>query len=171
VLRGVSQPTFQSVTFGGASPVYHRELGGKDEGGDGTVYRGSAGFGSDTPSPLAQKHGQLASSKEAIVFIREMLIGDVGPPLGEAESPLGFDAPDVVSIGVEFTITITADARTDTGCVVLDAESKQLIDDQAAYVGDDGIADVRVTIDVPGLYWIEVKAGGSSPIRETVLAA
>jgi pimeloyl-ACP methyl ester carboxylesterase len=167
VLRGISQATLQGLTVNGSDVSFHHELEGIDEQGDGTVYRRAAVHRGTTPSPLSQKHHQLAASAEAIAFVKDMLLGTGGPPLGRTE--LGLDAPELVNAGHEFAIDVTAVEPADVGCRVLDMDTGALVIERAVAAGGDEPAKVRLTVWHPGLYQIEAKAGGAHPVSDMLL--
>jgi pimeloyl-ACP methyl ester carboxylesterase len=166
VLRGVSQPTLQGVTLDGASARFHRELEGVAHKGDGTVYRAAAVHRGDTPSPLSQTHGQLASSDDAIAFVKDMLLGTSAATLGESE--LGFIAPDVASAGSEFQIELCSERPADVDCRGYDLEHGTLVFEHHVVIRDAPVA-VKMNVPLPGLYRIEASAGGSEPVNDTLL--
>ena len=167
LLRGVFQPTLQSVSLNGSGVAYHADREGVDEAGDGTVFRGAAGFGGLACVPLPQSHGQLASSDEAIAFVFDVLAGGLGPPLGAGEMPFGLDAPDVVAAGVAFEVAIIAPDGAQVACRATDAQTGLPADEHLVVGGR--VEAVEMTLRLPGLYWVEVETGGASATKKMTL--
>ena len=178
-VAGAHQPTVQALTIGAGTVNGHRytiqpPVAGvrrvADLGGDGTVPRDSAQLPGYPAMPLAQSHGALAASSEAIVIVRDMLVGSrTGPWQGAGG--LGLDVPDVVAAGRPFTAVITGAERAgDVSCSVFDVRTG-LRADTPAVRAQDGVLVARAEALPPGLFWVQVDGGGTSPVRQLVMAA
>ena len=134
--------------------------------GDGTVFRRAAAAFDLPCSTLPQAHGALAKTREAIAHVRDILMNDsLGPPLGGTE--VGVDVPDLIPSGQRLIITVTGLDAAGASCRVFDASDNRqvalppVVKDPAS---SDGACRAAVALAVPGVYRVEVKAGGSSPI-------
>ncbi|MEV6905852.1 hypothetical protein [Amycolatopsis sp. NPDC051071] len=176
---GVWQPTMQSLVLrdGVVEPKYYTcEHSGTDgvrridRGGDGTVYRDSAS-GGVAPVYLPQAHGALAKTSEVIAHVQAVLTEtELGPPLGA--TVVGLDVPDVVQAGKPFDIVVsTGETPGDTvSCRMVDAVSGAGVS-RPIPRRRDGTLVATAAAPKPGLYRVEVKAGGFSAVTELVLAA
>lgn len=186
---GVQQPTISSLTLHHGMPTgqYHSftvsldgELErGRDTGllarrpglGDGTVPHNSAlPYHKLEPIPLAQQHGALARSPEAITAVCHVIQhGEAThrPRLGEGD--IGLDLPDIVTPNREWTATITGVAPHEARCRVTDAQTDQPIDHPPLHRRDDQVM-IAATLPRPGLYRVEVTGGSTSPVSQLVLA-
>lgn len=141
--------------------------------GDGTVPRSSArpphGL---LPTPLAQQHGALARSAEAMTFVRDVLLHGVADTRdrlgGEADEGVGLAVPDVVVPGEPWTATVTGVAFQLVRCTVTDADSGVVVDRPRAR-RRDGAVCVSVVLSAPGLYRVSVD-GGCEPVTQLVMA-
>jgi pimeloyl-ACP methyl ester carboxylesterase len=138
--------------------------------GDGTVARDAAVVDGVTAQYLPQQHGALAKSAEGVdgtaAVITEI---ELGAPMGV--TPAGVDVPDVVEAGETWAIEITGlDKPTDAGCEVYDAGAPgKLVDMPPVQRAGDRL-EARLSVDAPGVYRVEVSAGGASPVSQLVLA-
>lgn len=178
-VAGAHQPTVQAVTLESGMVTGHRytiQPPGKegrcltDLGGDGTVPRESAQLPGHAAMPLAQSHGALASSAEAILVVQDTLTGtQTGPWQGAGE--LGLDMPDVVAAGRPFMAVITGARRaTHVSCSVFDAGTGLRAGTPAVRMSNGALA-AWVQPLPPGLFWVQVDGGGMSPVRQMVMAA
>lgn len=186
-LIGVRQPTLSALTIDSGVvtaqpytfvPEPDGELARRANGllhkvhgeGDGTVPRDSARPDSGAPMPLAQQHGQLARSPEAIDFVRDIVTNieaDLGPKLGVGDG-IGLSAPDFAVPGTPWIVDVTGViGRAKYSITDLDAR-KVIVRQRLRRVGD-GYA-VSVVLPSPGLYRLSVAGGGFSPVTRLVLA-
>jgi hypothetical protein len=187
---GAYQPTVQAVTIEAGTVTGHRYtyrphgngVVRVDAGGDGTVPRESAQLPPDAAMPLAQTHGALTSSAEAVTVVRDVVTDRrTGPWQGAGQlgldapdvvgaGQLGLDAPDVVGAGQPYQVGITGIERsTDVTCSVFDISSGLRVDTPA--VGRlDGAVVARAQPLPPGLYWIRVDGGGTSPVTQILMS-
>ncbi|TCO54364.1 esterase/lipase family protein [Actinocrispum wychmicini] len=184
-LMGVEQPTVQSLTLkdGVVEPRYHTfrvnsdgtlvrdESGGLVRvagSGDGTVPRNSAEL--ETASPLAQQHGALARTAEAVDFVRAVITGRDPHAARLGDGDFGMDVPDVVQPDCAWTLTVTGvDSPRDAVCSVVDTATGAV--DQPPLHRRSGAIQAAVTVPAPGLYRVSVAGGGGSPVTQLVLAA
>lgn len=137
--------------------------------GDGTVPRNSALPAFVSATPVAQQHGTLARTSEAISFVRDILLNaetDLGPRLGAGD--IGLSVPDVVEPEEEWIARIDGADPHEVRCVVTDADTGAVVDRPPAH-RRDGMVVAAVTLPSPGIYRIEV-AGGGSPVGQLVMA-
>jgi pimeloyl-ACP methyl ester carboxylesterase len=137
------------------------------EHGDGTVYRGSATFGTE-PHFVAQKHGSLGRTGDVLTQVRNVLTGEQGIELGV--SRYGLDTPDVIDVGQRARIVVrstTDDLRID--CRVQDISTGEDLTPPAFHVEDDTTAVARMRFARPGVYRVSVKGGGGSSVSELVM--
>lgn len=123
-----------------------------------------------TATPLAQQHGSLARTSEAIDFVCDILLNadaDLGPRLGEGN--IGLALPDVVTPDTEWTATVTGFEPHQSRCVVTNADTGLAVDHPALHRRDNTVA-IAVTLPAPGVYRVEVSGGGSSPVSQLVMA-
>ncbi|WP_436535218.1 lipase family alpha/beta hydrolase [Actinoplanes sp. HUAS TT8] len=175
---GAHQPTTQSVRLDAGVAVGERwtckpaAAGGierVDLAGDGTVYRESAQLHDVAAMPLAQSHGAIARSNEAIIAVADVLTDRrTGPWLGAGD--LGLDLPDLVRPGVPFTVEVSgADHPLDVSCRVIDASTDRMVQPVPLRRADGRIAGT-VAVPAPGVYRVEAAGGGSSPVSQLVMA-
>lgn len=176
-LVGVAQKTAQGLVIRDGEVTGVRAAFGhtpdgtlekRDFAGDGTVYWESAAK-VEGYHRVAQQHGALPSTDEAISLVRELFLRPGGRPrplLGD--TALGIDVPDVVDAGAEFAVTLT-DVRARVA--VYEATGDRPT--EPVHVGspswEDGAARVRVVLDRPGLYRVDVAGSGATPVTQTVL--
>jgi hypothetical protein len=174
---GVRQPTMQSMRLDGGVVVPQQwaylpdpgtgEIRTLDRGGDGTVYREAAA--GETPLYLAQTHGALARTPEAITHVRAVLTEEpLGAWLGEPP-PLGLQTPDIAATGVAFGVTVTgtADPAAAT-CRVEDATTGVPVGYPVLLPAGGALA-AQVTVGAPGVYRVAVKGEAFSPVTQLVL--
>jgi Lecithin:cholesterol acyltransferase len=175
---GAHQPTAQAVTIEAGAVTGHRYtyqprgdgVARVDVGGDGTVSRESAQLPPGAAVPLAQSHGAVAASAEAVVVVQDVLTDRrTGPWQGAGQ--LGLDAPDVVGAGQPYQVGITGVERpTDVTCAVFDVGSGLRVD-TPALGRRDGAVVARAQPLPPGLYWVRVDGGGASPVTQMLMSA
>jgi hypothetical protein len=174
---GTHQPTVQAVTIEAGTVIGHRytyRRGGQcvarvDAGGDGTVPRECAQLPSDPAVPLAQSHGALASSAEAVEVVRDVVTDRrTGPWQGAGQ--LGLDLPDMVRAGQPYWVGISGVERSgDVRCSVVDVGSGLRVD--TPIVGyRDGAVMARAQPLPPGLYWVRIDGGGLSPVTQILMS-
>jgi pimeloyl-ACP methyl ester carboxylesterase len=175
---GAHQPTLQSLTIEGSVAIGHsyscrparNGIIRVDLAGDGTVPRDSAEADSGAVTPLAQTHGALAKTNEAILVITDMLTRrETGPWLGGGK--IGLELPDVVTIGSPFDVLVSGiEHPRDAACWVMDANTgRQVSAPSLRHSTGQIVAQPR--IEAPGLYRIEVAGGGVSPVSQMLLAS
>ena len=170
-LAGSFQPTLQDVTIDGGACTFHYST---DVGGDATVYRRSAAPRGVTASPLPQRHGALAKSVEARIFVLDKLLGaDELPPLGTR--PISADLPTVATAGTPLTVTVS-DAEPvseDADPIGATVVSEDLATGYQTLWQPGLTRDHALTFTAPGLtpglHRIIVNAGGFSPVTEVML--
>ncbi|MFJ3892069.1 hypothetical protein [Streptomyces sp. NPDC090083] len=172
---GLNQPTAQSMTID-AGKVNPRNFlrgtdgGSEDHSGDGTVFRLSATGFTERPGYLSQQHSALAKAPEGLDLARAVLTErDLGPPLGARG--VGVDAPDLVAVGQPFTVRVIGGAdAAGLGCRIQSAEThRQIARPVFQRQGDEITAQAR--IPAAGIYRIDVKQTGASPVSCLVMAA
>ncbi|MGW3960080.1 esterase/lipase family protein [Amycolatopsis sp. NPDC005003] len=186
-LIGIDQPTASTLTLANGEITahahtfrlhqdgeFHRDANGTlvriVSGGDGTVSRNSAVFADTAAIPLAQQHGSLARTDEAIDFVCDVLLNaeaDLGPRLGEGG--IGLAVPDVVAPGAEWTAAVTGVPPHLGRCVVTDADTGRAVDHPLLHRRDGDVV-AAVTLPAPGVYRFEVAGGGTSAVRQLVMA-
>jgi Lecithin:cholesterol acyltransferase len=174
---GAHQPTAQAVTIEAGAATGHRYtyqprgdgVARVDVGGDGTVPRESAQLPPGAATPLAQSHGAVAASAEAVVIVQDVMTDRrTGPWQGAGQ--LGLDAPDVVAAGQPYQVEITGVERpTDVTCSVFDVGSGLRVD-TPALSRRDGVVVARGQPLGPGLYWVRVDGGGASPVTQMLMS-
>ncbi|MCA1671848.1 MAG: hypothetical protein LC799_06465 [Actinobacteria bacterium] len=174
---GTHQPTVQAVTIEAGTVTGHRYtyrpgeggVGRVDAGGDGTVPRESAQLPSGPAMPLAQSHGALASSAEAVVVVRDVLTDRrTGPWQGVGQ--LGVDVPDVVAAGQPYWVGISGVQRSaDVRCSVFDVGSGLRVDTPTVGYREGAVA-ARAQPLPPGLYWVRIEGGGASPVTQMLMS-
>lgn len=176
---GAHQPTWQSLTLrdGHVSGqqytcklAAHGLIERIDLGGDGTVYRESAQLPGTFAMPLAQSHGAIAKTNEAVLIVTDALTDRrTGPWLGAGE--IGAALPDVVPPGEVFEIRLSGvDHPRDVGCRIVDVETNRRITGPVVVRGE-GDCLALATLPAPGLYRVEVTGGGISSLSQLILVA
>jgi hypothetical protein len=186
-LAGINQPTLQSFWSVEGRSIFDDDGiydAANDQlvnwGGDGTVYYHAA-YPKGGPKPmtsLPQPHGALASSEEALAFVRTNLLdGDYTDLQGPG---VGLRVADSVIIGEPATVRVVVPRDTNVQCawteratgrggiVSLGPPSNYDFDQADGPSGHDTRDGAQVWTQ-PGLYTITVNGGGSSPIRADVL--
>ncbi|GAA1615951.1 hypothetical protein GCM10009679_20350 [Saccharothrix algeriensis] len=168
---GVAQPTVQglAVAEGLAQPLFVTALrsgggvGFADRRGDATVSREAAGVPGVPATYLAQSHGALPRAPEAIqhvcAVITETTLGQPLGPLGP-----GVDVPEIVTVGEPFSITLT-EPHPGASCRIVDTASGRPVA-HPVMRGGSGVS----VLSGPGLFRVEVKAGGSDTVTQLLLA-
>jgi hypothetical protein len=174
---GTHQPTVQALTIEAGTVIGHRYtyqpcgdgVARVDVKGDGTVPRESAQLPPGSAMPLAQSHGALASSAEAVEVVRDVVTDRrSGPWLGVGQ--LGLDVPDVVDAGQPYWVGITGVERpTEVRCAVIDVSSGLRVDTPAVGRRDGAVA-ARAQPLPPGLYWVRIDGGGASPVTQMLMS-
>jgi hypothetical protein len=179
-LVGVEQDTAQSLVLCDGTvlarpyaclPDADGSMRRVDRRGDGTVYRDAAYLaGGGTPAHLPQTHGALASCAEAVAHVCAVVTDrPLGPWLAEG-TPIGLRVPDVVPAAAPFRIDVDGSADpTPVTCRISDAGDGRTIDRPPVRRADGNGLTVTARLPVPGLYRVEVKAGGFSAVTELVL--
>jgi hypothetical protein len=175
VAVGLNQPTAQSMTINSGTVTAEnclRDADGRNEDhtGDGTVFRLSATGFVDRPDYLSQQHAALAKATEGLDLAHAVATErHLGPPLGAAG--VGVDVPDLVAAGQWFTVRAHgADDPSALGCRILTAGTRvQVARPVFARRDEDIVAQARIPI--PGIYQVEVKQVGASPVSCLVMAA
>lgn len=174
---GAHQPTMQAITLGAGTASAHTYtcsptstgIDRTDLAGDGTVPRESAQLPHGAAVPLAQSHGAIAKSPEAVLIARDLLEDRrTGPWQGTGE--YGLDVTDVAPSGsmVQLTVTGTSHPR-DVSCLVRDVSSGRVVAAPALKERDQGLA-CRIEAPGPGLYEVELHGGGMSPTTQMFMA-
>lgn len=176
-LAGTGQPTLQSLELEAGSCRFFTSLGDYDESnnpaGDGTVYRRAAAAPSVPASPIPQRHGALARSRESLAFVLDALRGGhLPPPLGTR--PLALDVPDAASAGDPIVVRVSEvgnPGRADS--VGLSVRSVDVDTGVATAWTDrrvvDGVLEYRSPVLAPGIYRVLLAGGGFSPVSDIVL--
>jgi Lecithin:cholesterol acyltransferase len=176
-VAGAHQPTVQALTFDAGTVTGHRytyqpTAGGVaqvDLGGDGTVPRESAALPDTTVMPLAQSHGALAGSAEAVLVAQDVLTDRrTGPWQGAGE--LGLDLPDLITAGQPYQVGVTGlDRPTDASCTVLDLRIGLRVDTPTLVRRGGGIAGAGRPLPA-GLYHVRLHGHGTSPVTQLLMA-
>jgi len=140
-----------------------------DLGGDSTVFRRAAAAFDLASASLPQAHGSLAKTPEAIAHVRDVLLNAMaGPPLGVTE--LGVEVPDVAFMDQRLEVRVTGADAPAAVCRVFDADSGAQVA-TPPLLRRDGLLVASTELDVPGVYRIEVKAGGASAVVQYTMVA
>lgn len=184
-LIGIEQPTGSSLTLTGDELVDHPytfeplpdgSLARDGNGllvrhlrhGDGTVPYNSALIPGIQPVPLAQQHGPIAKSEEAIKMVQTVLLANDphATPLGEGG--LSLQLPDLIPLGRPTAVPIGGvDGPADATVTVCDEDGR--IVDALAIGFADGRFQVVVELDEVGIYQVEVSGGGTSAVSQRCL--
>ncbi|WP_225826531.1 lipase/acyltransferase domain-containing protein [Streptomyces naphthomycinicus] len=175
---GMHQPTVQAVTLAQGTVrahhfTYRPSADGVlrvDVGGDGTVPRESAQLPPGAAIPLAQSHGAVAATAEAVLVAQDAVTDRrTGPWLGETR--IGLSVPDVVRAGHPFQAGVTGvELPTDVRCAVVDLASGLRVDTPAVRWRDHTLVAEAQPLP-PGLYQMRVDSGGMSPVTQLLLCA
>jgi hypothetical protein len=134
--------------------------------GDSTVFRRAAAAFDLASASLPQAHGSLAKTPEAISHVRDVLLNaTAGPPLGVTE--LGVEVSDIVSLDQPLEVRVTGADAPAAMCRIFDASTDQQVAVPPLLHQPDASNDAWTAValvDQPGVYRIEVKAGGASPV-------
>ena len=171
-LVGVEQETMQSIRLcdGVAEPQYFisEEDGRIDWRGDGTVYSHVASGGVEPISSLPQSHSGLARSPETIAAVRAVLTRRrLGPPMGA--TAISLNAPDSVVAGESFEISVASTGDPlGARCRIVDADTG--IQVSRLFLNRQGeMVRAETSLQHPGLYRLEAKDGGFSPVTQLML--
>jgi hypothetical protein len=174
---GTHQPTVQALTIRDGIATGHRYtctpaangvIARVDQAGDGTVPRVSGTLPGSVAQPLAQTHGALARTAEAVVIASDVVADrDTGPWQGGGQ--LGLEIEDVLEAGVATTLLITgASHPRHVRCQVTNVSTGR----QAAIVTlrprDDHLAG-EIPPLAPGLYRVQAAGGGTTPVTQLVM--
>jgi hypothetical protein len=176
---GAHQPTVQALTVAGGvatcrSYTCRPMAGGRveriDLGGDGTVPRESAQLPHTAAMPLAQAHGAIARSSEAILIAVDVLTDRrTGPWQGAG--CLGLGVADVTTAGSTITITVTgAEHPRHASCQITDVRSRRLVA-APSLRQQEGHLVASASAPGPGLYRVEVAGGGTSAVSQVVMVS
>ncbi|MFE1288201.1 esterase/lipase family protein [Streptomyces sp. NPDC058751] len=172
---GLNQPTAQSMTIeaGKVNPknfLRKADGGCEDHSGDGTVFRLSATGFADRPGYLSQQHAALAKAPESLDLAHAILTEQaLGPALGA--QGIGVDAPDLVAVGQSFTVRVVGSGdAAGLGCRILSAESHEQVA-RPVFRRQGAEITARALISTPGVYRIDVKQTGASPVSCLLMAA
>jgi hypothetical protein len=175
---GAHQPTVQSIVLDAGTVRAHQYtckpgthgLERVDLAGDGTVYRESAQLHTIAAMPLAQSHGAIARSDEAVIAVVDALTDRrTGPWLGAGD--LGLDLPDVVEPAVPFTVAVSGvEHPLDVSCRLVDTATERMVQAVALQRRDGRVAG-SASAPAPGVYRVEVTGGGASAVTQLLMAA
>jgi pimeloyl-ACP methyl ester carboxylesterase len=175
---GAHQPTMQSLTLDAGvalgqqytcKPIAGGGIERVDLAGDGTVYRESAQLQAVAAMPLAQSHGAIAKSNEAIIAVVDALTDRrTGPWLGAGE--IGLDVPDLVQPGAPFTVEVSGvEHPLEVSCRIVDTASDRMVQVVPLQRIDGRIAG-RTAVGAPGVYRVEAAGGGASAVSQLLMA-
>lgn len=167
---GVSQPTLASVRLDHGEAIFDERLQGDERrGGDSTVGRDHAYASLSTPAYLPQKHGKLASMKEAITSVTSILTEvELGVYQGEGR---GMRLPDAATARRPFEVEVEPGEPGHSGLStvrLLDAESGRQVDEQTT-TRREGRWRATFTAPDPGIYRVTSDGGGFSPTEEQLI--
>jgi hypothetical protein len=166
---GIAQPTHQSATIANGTLELHEAIAGENRGGDGSVYRDAASPPGVQPDYLGQRHGRLATAPEAITYIHAVLTQrPLGPPMAP-DAPIGIEPPASVTAGTEFAVRVTAHPDQRVHVDAIDDDTGRRAGKTTIATPADGELIARLTLPRPGLYTIQAKGGGASPVIEHIL--
>jgi pimeloyl-ACP methyl ester carboxylesterase len=175
---GAYQPTMQSLTLDAGvalgqqytcKPTADGRIQRVDLAGDGTVYRESAQLHPVAAMPLAQSHGAIAKSNEAVIAVVDALTDRrTGPWLGAGE--IGLDLPDLVEPATPFTVEVSGvEHPLDVSCRIVDTASDRMVQTVPLQWMDARIAGLT-SVGAPGVYRVEVTGGGASAVSQLLMA-
>jgi pimeloyl-ACP methyl ester carboxylesterase len=176
-LVGIDQPTLQSAAIDCGETTYFYHLERRDQGGDGTVYRQSAGPGwaGVSSSPIVQTHAALTASSAAREFVRDKLLHrDSAPRLGTSQ--ISVDFPETATAGQPVRIRV-ARMRLDDGMRSPEGSHKLKVASAdlefgrsrrwaPGSVGSDGWMTSTHPGLGPGLHRLTVDGGSRDPVTE-----
>lgn len=140
-----------------------------DRRGDGTVYRESASLPGAQPMHVPQTHGALAARAEGITHAIAVATRSRHGPWLAGEAQPGLEVPDIVTAGKEFEIAITGLADKDPlTCYAYDAITNRPVAKANPIRKDDRLVGLAV-LPNEGLYRVEIKSGGLSPVTEVIM--
>lgn len=187
---GTDQPTWQSLRITDGIPhpeavsylwdgnTLQRDEWGRpqsrDDLGDGTVFRYAAVPDGDRSSTLAQQHGALAKSPEAVTYTCNEVTdrGNLGIKLGAGD--LGMRLPDTAMVNEVVPVVVTG--HDDPAAVtcwidrVDDHGVSTVVDHPQVARNRQGPGLVAATTPTaPGVYRVNVNTGGSDPVTQLLL--
>jgi pimeloyl-ACP methyl ester carboxylesterase len=176
---GIQQPTVQSLrieegVFKGDDFTLRPTAGGvrrKVLHGDGTVPAASAALPGSEVLPFAQTHGSLPGHPEVLVSLEFLLTNrGIGPWMGG--DMIGLDLPDSVWTGRAWNLKVEGiSSPLEASCAIYDVENGSRIATPTLERTDgDRVMRAEVTLYTPGVFRVEVGAGGMSPVRQMVLS-
>jgi hypothetical protein len=176
---GAHQPTVQALKIRDGMVTGHaytcRPTAGNaiervDLYGDGTVPRESAQLPHAAAMPLAQSHGAIARTSEAILIAVDTLTDRrIGPWQGAGA--IGLDVPDLILAGSTLTVTVTgARHPRHTRCQVIDLTRRRRIAAPRLRVRDGKLMATTSALG-PGLYRIQVAGRGASSVSQLVMVS
>ena len=164
---GVTQPTLASVAVNHGEADFDERLADDiPRGGDSTVGRDHAHPSSSTPSYLPQRHGKIATTAEAVAFVRSVLTEvELGAYQGEG---IGLRLPDTARVHRPFDVGVESTGGGLRTCRLIDAESGRQVDVKTP-LRREGRLVATFTARQPGLYRVAASGGGFSPVEELLL--
>jgi hypothetical protein len=167
---GVVKPCNLEFQWDSDKPVLddNRRPMRQPRGGDGTVARDAASIAGSKASYLAQQHGALASSPEALTHVNAIITERaLREQLGDGK--IGIDVPDVVVSGETRYVTVTGiDKGGEATCAIYPLDRKSTVEYPAIEL-QDGELRAQVVASSPGIYRVEVSGGATSPVTQLVL--
>ena len=181
---GIAQPTMQSMRLAdgvvhGQNFCFEADDGSAgavglqvrpmpvDRDGDGTVYRESGFLPRAEASYRSVQHGAMQANNDVLDQVRAILDERcTGPLMGEGE--IGLDVPDAVPVGGGWLLRVTGvGTPSGVGCAIQDAETGRRVQTPRLENGGGGVL-ARIALPAPGLYRVQVKARGISPVSQLV---
>ena len=174
---GTHQPTMQALTVSGGIAMGHpytcrpgvgMGIERLDLSGDGTVPRESAQLPQASAMPLAQSHGAIARTSEAILIAQD-IVADRRTGPWQGAGAIGLHVQDIVRAGSSFSIGLTGvEHPRHASCQVRDLATGRLV---AAPVlrFENGQMVAHAHALGPGLYRILAIGGGSSAVSQVVM--
>ena len=163
---GTTQPTLAAVRIVHGEAVFSETLAATEPGGDSTVARNAAWPAGSAPTYLPQKHGQLASTHEAISHVVSVLTEQaIGSFQGEG---LGLRLPDAAQVATPFDVVVAPTSGGRATLRLLDADSGRQLDRKTP-ISREGRLTAQFTVCEPGLYRISASGGAFSPVEELLV--
>jgi pimeloyl-ACP methyl ester carboxylesterase len=136
--------------------------------GDGTVPRISAQLPHGPAMPLAQSHGAIAKTSEALLIAVDTLADRrTGPWLGGGT--VGLDVDDVVAAGIRYMIGVTGVTHPrHASCQIFDVATGRRVASPAIHVEDGDFVAYAPGMG-PGLYRIHASGAGASAVTQLVM--
>jgi hypothetical protein len=176
---GAHQPTIQALTISGGVAIGHSYtcrprigcgIERVDLSGDGTVPRESAQLPQGPAIPLAQSHGAIARTSEAILIAQDTLADRrTGPWQGAGT--IGVHVNDILIADTSYSIGVTGvEHPRHISCQVLDLASHRRVA-APVFRFEDGRIVARTLAPGPGLYRIQISGGGFSAVSQVVMVS